>query len=64
MNTRKELISACERILWLEKAVKDDYSYYASSLHDEKIKEVIRGIETDESRHIKIAKKILSILEK
>lgn len=64
MNTKEGLISACERILWLERAMKDSYSYYANNMHDEKAKEAIREIEADEARHVNMAEKILSILKK
>jgi len=64
MNSREELIESFKRILWLEKQMKDNYSFYRNAIQDEIFLNIIGEIEADEARHINIAERILSILRK
>lgn len=62
MSSKKELLDAFNRILWLEEQMKNDYAYYKQSLLDERILDTLSHIEADEVRHINMAKRILAIL--
>ena len=64
MSSREELIESFKRILWLEKQMKENYSFYESVVQDEVLLNVINEIETDEARHINMAERILTILQK
>ena len=64
MSSKEELIESFKRILWLEKQMKDNYSSYEGIVEDEVILNILNEIETDEARHINMAERILSILQK
>jgi len=63
MSTKKELLETSEMILWLERAMCDDYSRYAQYIKDERILKALKEIEDDESRHINMAQRMVSILK-
>ncbi len=62
MNSKEELLTAAQRILYAEKQMRDDYARYISYLTDEDILNSIKKIEADEIRHINMAERILTIL--
>tara|TARA_Y100000031_G_C7992622_1_gene279902 strand:- start:144 stop:341 length:198 start_codon:yes stop_codon:yes gene_type:complete len=62
MNTKQELTKMCERILWLEKEMKDSYANYENLLTDQGLLKILKEIEADEVRHINMAQRVLSIL--
>lgn len=62
MSSRGELLEAFKRILWLEEQMRNDYAYYRKLLSDERIMDTLSKIEADETRHINMAKRIISIL--
>ena len=64
MNSKEELLQACERILYLERQMLDIYSMYSNYLSDQNLLNSIKEIEADEARHINMAERILSILRK
>jgi len=63
MSTKKELLEISEIILWLEKAMRKDYSRYARDIKDERALKTLKEIENDESRHINMALRMVSILK-
>ncbi len=63
MSTKKELLEISEIILWLEKAMREDYSRYARDINDERVLKTLKEIEGDESRHINMALRMVSILK-
>lgn len=64
MNSKEELIRACERILWLENQMRDNYAMYAKYVKDEDLLRAFKEIENDEIRHINMSQRILAILRK
>ena len=64
MNYKEELLAAGKRILYMEKQMRDDYAMYIGYLSDQDILDSIKEIEADEIRHINMAERILSILQK
>ena len=64
MSSKEELIESFKRILWLEKQMKENYSFYESVVEDEVLLNIMNEIETDEARHINMAERILSILKR
>ena len=64
MSSRSGLIESFKRIAWLERTMKDDYAAYRDLVSDKEILDKLYEIENDESRHINMAQRILSILEK
>lgn len=62
MSSKKELAQSFERILWLEEQMKNNYASYKQYLSDEKILSILGQIEKDESRHINMAQRIITIL--
>ena len=64
MSSRVELIESFKRIAWLERKMKDDYATYRDLISDEEVLGALCEIENDEIRHINMATRILSILEK
>ena len=63
MNSKKGLIDACKRVLWVEKEMRDAYSIYRGMLSDPSLKAAVSGMEQDESRHVNLAEKIIAILQ-
>ena len=64
MNSKEGLLKAGKRILYAEKQMRDDYARYISYLTDEGILSSIKAIEADEIRHINMAERIITILQK
>ena len=64
MNSREELIETYERILRLEKDMRDGYLNYITHLSDKELLKKINEIKDDEIRHINMAERIISILRK
>jgi hypothetical protein len=62
MNTKQELTKICERILWLEKEMKDSYANYGNLVTDQGLVKTLKEIEADGARHINMAQRVLSIL--
>jgi hypothetical protein len=64
MSTRVELIETFKRIAWLEERMKTDYASYRDSVSDEEMLKILSTIEDDEIRHMNMAQRTLTILEK
>lgn len=64
MNSKEKLLENFKRILWLENQMKEAYSYYGSCLDDKGLLRSIKEIEDDEIRHINMAERIVSILQR
>lgn len=64
MNTRKEALELFERMLWIEKEMKDSYSTYKNIVSDQVLRNTMGNIENDESRHINMVENLIAILRK
>jgi VIT1/CCC1 family predicted Fe2+/Mn2+ transporter len=64
MNSREQLLDSFKRIAWLERKMRDDYAAYRALIAGEEINEALGEIENDEIRHMNMAQRVLSILEK
>ena len=62
MSSKQELIEAFQRVLWAEKQMRSSYAAYGT-LADEKIRKILKEIESDEVRHANMASQVISILK-
>ncbi len=59
----KILSKMFEDLYWLEKQARDLYSDYLRDLKDEKTRAIVTAIRDDEDRHMRVAQKLLDLLE-